>query len=93
MQARAVLRVALSLDDPNEIWREWSSWLRFSMMALNKRYVTAGWEQYAETLPPALRAMAKVEPVEQAEVAALTFELGAAHGYDLYFPDPPPKEQ
>lgn len=93
MQARAVLRVALSLDDSTEIWREWSSWLRFSMMALDKRYVTAGWDQYAETLPPELRAMARVEPTEQAEVAALTFELGAAHGYDLYFPPDPPEEK
>lgn len=93
MVERAVLRAVLSHDDLNEIWPAWSSWMRFSMMALERRHAGTGWEQYAQGLPLALREMAKVEPAEQAEVAAMTFELGAAHGYDLYFPSDPPKEQ
>lgn len=93
MVARAVLRAVLSHDDPNEIWRAWSWWLHCSLMVLNKRRARAGWEQYVQGLPLTLREMAKVEPTEQAEVAALTFELGAAHGYDLYLPPDPPKEQ
>lgn len=93
MRARAALHAAVALNDESAMWRAWSWWLSCSLMALEKRRARASWEQYAETLPAALRAMAKVEPTEQAEVAALTFELGAAHGYDLYLPPDPPKEQ
>lgn len=95
MEARAVLRAAavLTFNDPIEIWHSWYPWLRRSLIVLEKRHARAGWEQYVQGLPPALREMAKVAPAEQAEVAAMTFELGAAHGYDLYFPPNPPEEE
>ena len=92
-EAERRMVAAVAERNPGELSRAFAAWMLHAMTAVNARRRDEAWWEFVAGLPVVPpREMVQFPAAEAAEHVAITLQLAAEHGEDMFFPPNPPKE-